>query len=260
MGGPHDYKSAGLLPPFYIFLDDMKPTPDLLEYSLATELARKVGPGLKLKLTDNRRSMITVVRETKTITVRLSRIFVMADKELVADLADYISGKTPKVTDRVRSFINKGPTKLLPPPKKKLKLKTKGDVYDIQAIAARLNKEYFDGKLGINISWGRSVTPRKKTSRRRSIQYGSYDASLDLVRIHPALDSDFVPVEFLESVVYHEMLHKKLGVDRNENGRRMLHTSEFKQLERAYEHFKTAEAWEEKNFLKLLRSLETKKR
>jgi len=212
---------------------------------------------MKVTLTDNRISMISVSKEGKLLKVRLSRIFILADDDVISGLSDFISGKARSLPVKVRNFIDTQPLFRKPGKRPPVKIMAAGAYYDLRKIARRLNDRYFYGKLDVRLTWGRapSRTTRRRPMRSRSIQYGSYDESLDLIRIHPALDSHLAPIEFIECVVYHEMLHKKLGVVKTVNGRRRLHPPEFKKLEREYEGFYKAVEWEKKNFNRLLKSV-----
>lgn len=233
----------------------MKVTPDLFENSLITEIHRMVGRPMKITLTDNRMSMVSVSEDGQRLKVRLSRIFTLAGNDVMSGLADFISGKARSLPARVRHFINTQPA---PPNRGKrssVKIMTAGAHYNLRIIARGLNERYFKGQLPVRLTWGRAPIRGARRRRSRSIQYGSYDSSLDLIRIHPALDSPCVLTEFIECVVYHEMLHKKFGIVKTINGRRRLHTPEFKKLEREYEGFSKAMDWEKKNFNKLLKSV-----
>lgn len=230
----------------------MKVTPDIFEYYLLTSIHRSVGRPIKITLTDNRKSMISVSKEGRRLKVRLSRIFTLADNEVMSGLADYISGKARSLPAVVRHFINTQPTASNRGKRSPVKIMTAGAHYNLRIIARRLNEQYFDDKLAVRLTWGRAPTRLAIRRRRRSISYGSYDGVLDLIRIHPALDSLYVPKEFIEYVVYHEMLHKKLGISKTINGRRRLHPPEFKKLEREFEGFDKAVEWEKKNFNNLV--------
>jgi len=83
---------------------------------------------------------------------------------------------------------------------------------------------------------------------------GSYDPVLGLVRIHPVLDRPEVPLFFLESVVYHEMLHHHLGGVPDRGGRTVYHTRAFRQAEGRYPLLREALAWEKENLPELLRA------
>jgi len=222
----------------------------LLEYGLVDGLEKRIGPGVAIVLTDNQSTMVSARRSAGKLDVRLSRLFCLADEALMEDLAAFVTGRVKSVSQRLRRFIDTPPAMVKPGPKRRITLKTKGAWHNLKDIAQRVNRRHFDSGLTVRITWGRAPSRR----RRRSIQYGSYDESLDLIRIHPVLDAAFVPEAFVECVVYHEMLHKKLGVGGKNGGRRSLHPPRFRELERRHEHYDAAAAWERENFSKLLRA------
>jgi predicted metal-dependent hydrolase len=67
-----------------------------------------------------------------------------------------------------------------------------------------------------------------------------------MIRINPVLDIERVPPYFVEFIVYHEMLHAFLGV-KNKNGRRSVHSKEFRELEKRFSDYEKAMAWEKKS-------------
>ena len=75
---------------------------------------------------------------------------------------------------------------------------------DIDAMFGRLNREYFDDKIKATVKWGRDV----KTQNKSGFRYGSYDENKKLIRVHPRLKQDFVPIYVLELTIYHEMCHQ----------------------------------------------------
>ncbi|HKC11484.1 MAG TPA: hypothetical protein VKI41_05460, partial [Vicinamibacteria bacterium] len=86
------------------------------------------------------------------------------------------------------------------------------------------------------------------------LTFGSYDPVLRLIRIHPVLDRGEVPLFFLESVVYHEMLHHRLGGVPDRAGRTVYHSRAFRQAEARYPWHREALAWEKENLPHLLRA------
>jgi predicted SprT family Zn-dependent metalloprotease len=80
---------------------------------------------------------------------------------------------------------------------------------------------------------------------------GSYSVEDKLIRIHPALDRSFVPRYFIESVVYHEMLHHIHPIP-VKGGRRQFHTAEFKEQEKRFHQYQKAKRWERANIDRLL--------
>ena len=118
---------------------------------------------------------------------------------------------------------------------------------DINAIFDRLNSEYFSGKIKATVKWGRDVKTKNKTGFR----YGSYDENKKLIRVHPRLRQDFVPVHVLELTIYHEMCHQ-FAPSYKKNGSWQSHHPEFKKKEKEYKNFKEARNWEKNNWHKLL--------
>ena len=76
---------------------------------------------------------------------------------------------------------------------------------------------------------------------------GSYNAETSTIRINPLLDKKTVPAYFLEFVVYHEMLHAYLGI-KTRNGRRSIHSREFRLHEKKFRHYAKAMEWERQRF------------
>jgi predicted metal-dependent hydrolase len=128
-------------------------------------------------------------------------------------------------------------------------LRTEGRYHDLQAIYDRLNADRFDGALEARITWGPVASRRQ---RRRSIKMGSFAVEDRIIRIHPALDQECVPPYFVAWIVYHEMLHGKHEVLR-ENGRRRFHTPAFLEEERTFPDYDRACAWEKANLDRLLK-------
>jgi len=116
-------------------------------------------------------------------------------------------------------------------------------------IFDELNAEYFGGHMDARITWGPSVSRRR---RRRSIKMGSFSVEDRVIRIHPALDQAAVPRYFVAWIVFHEMLHGKHEV-RRENGRRRFHSAAFLAEERTFPEYERACAWEKANLDRLLR-------
>ena len=82
----------------------------------------------------------------------------------------------------------------------------------------------------VPLTWGRG----SGRARRGGLTFGSYDPVLALIRIHPVLDRRDVPHYFLESVVYHEMLHHHMGGMPDKAGRTVYHSRAFREAEAHY--------------------------
>jgi hypothetical protein len=118
---------------------------------------------------------------------------------------------------------------------------------DLDKIFERFNGEYFSNQIQAKIRWGRDVKSRNKSGFR----YGSYDEQKKIIRIHPRLKQDFVPIYVLELTIYHEMCHQ-YAPSYKRNGTWQSHHPEFKKKEREYKNFKEARKWEKYNWHRLL--------
>jgi hypothetical protein len=109
----------------------------------------------------------------------------------------------------------------------------RGRHFDLMAVFARVNCAYFEGRMSPpHLAWSRSVLRR---------EFGRYESSRDTVTLNRALDHPDVPERVVEYVLYHELLHKELGV-RVRAGRREVHTRAFREAERRFVHRSEAEA------------------
>jgi predicted SprT family Zn-dependent metalloprotease len=96
---------------------------------------------------------------------------------------------------------------------------------DLAPIFARVNHAYFEGRMARpHLAWSRRILRQ---------EFGRYEASRDTVMLNRALDAPDVPELALEYVVYHELLHKALGV-RVQAGRRQVHNRAFRDAERRF--------------------------
>jgi predicted metal-dependent hydrolase len=78
---------------------------------------------------------------------------------------------------------------------------------------------------------------------------GSYQKKTNTIRINPILDRRKVPRYVVAFVVYHEMLHAAIDTV-VKNGRRSIHSQEFKDREHEYSNYDKATEWEKRVFRK----------
>jgi len=101
----------------------------------------------------------------------------------------------------------------------------KGIWHDLAQSFERVNAAYFSGALARpRLVWSPVFTSRK---------FGHYDLAHDTVMISATLDRNDVPALVVDFIMYHELLHKKLGVTWT-NGRKSAHSADFAQEERRY--------------------------
>lgn len=201
----------------------------------------------ELRINDNRSTVLSI-RAMRGAPRRLSlhRMFLSSDEEIIRALSEYLRGRESEASrGALREFINSHHAAMLAeaPPPRKMRLCSRGAVYDLDAMAESVNDEYFEGKVDARITWGRQGAKRARKARRH-IRFGSYDATLGLIRIHPALDSADVPRFFVRFVIFHEMLHAQLDPPPDAPGPRRVHTALFRRREAAHPDFQRAMKYE----------------
>jgi predicted metal-dependent hydrolase len=213
----------------------------LNEDSLRDYLEKITGKSISLKITDNSTSMISLKTKGGIVYARLHRIFLNAGNDVIEEIAQFIKNKKGR-TPLIRDFIKQNSNCLNKKLPKKLSIKTQGRYYDLRDIYAKVNSEYFNGKVAASITWG-TKSPRYAV-RKRTL--GSYSSHTNTIRINPILDKKSVPRYFIEFIVYHEMLHADMDVE-TKNGRRSVHSREFRRREKLFKHYERVVAWEKGN-------------
>ncbi len=173
-------------------------------------------------------------------------MFLEAGDDIVGALVDLARGrKAPR--ERIRRFVRENSDRIRQRPDLDA-LEASGQHHDLDRS--------FDRALGlvddpeehqdIAITWGRYGRGK------RSIRFGSFDGTQRLIRVHPALDANWVPTYFVDFVVYHELLHAVIPPRRGSGDRRILHPPEFRTLEARFPEYEEAMAWERENLERLL--------
>ena len=110
----------------------------------------------------------------------------------------------------------------------------RGQTYDLDTIFQRVNAQYFQGKLERpRLTWNQTLTHRK---------FGHYQPATDTVMISITLDQPEIPIYLVEFIMYHELLHKEMGL-KIKNGRRYAHHKDFLEAEAKFEHYSEAKDW-----------------
>jgi hypothetical protein len=216
--------------------------------SLEAALLAETGRPLRLTLTENRSVLLSFRNRSGFVQVRLHRMFLHAPREVVRAVARTLHRTSRSADGEVRRFMNENLHRVRRVPRTLPVLLTSGRFYDLQRIFDRLNTRFFASSLRVPLTWGRG----SGRARRGGLTFGSYDPVLTLIRIHPVLDRPDVPLFFLESVVYHEMLHHHLGGVPDRAGRTVYHSRAFREAEARYPAHREALAWEKDNLRHLL--------
>ena len=128
-----------------------------------------------------------------------------------------------EIRERIQAVRLERGRKLIAPPR--------GGVFDLDLLFDELNFNYFFGLMPKPaLGWSLRVS--------RGI-LGHYDASHHTIVISKRLDSPDVPQFVVEYVMYHEMLHIMHPTEHRQ-GRRCVHTAEFKASEKKFEKFREA--------------------
>jgi hypothetical protein len=218
--------------------------------ALQSALLHEAKKSLKLTLTENRSVLLSFRRRAGQIELRLHQMFLHAPVAVVRALARGLKRTNRSADGAVRRFMNENLYRVRRVSRTVPEVVTAGRVHDLQRIYDRLNGRYFGNGLKVPLTWGRG----SGRARRGGLTFGSYDPVLGLIRIHPVLDRREVPVYFIESVVYHEMLHHHLGGVPDSTGRTVYHSRPFREAEARYPAHRAALAWEKENLPHLLRA------
>ncbi|MCD6385007.1 M48 family metallopeptidase [Candidatus Sumerlaeota bacterium] len=235
-------------------------------------LERICGRRLNLRINDNVSSLLNVTYPRarpkdpagrKEINVSINRIFLQAPPEVIEAVGQFIRRATQKNRTIIRRFIYENWHKIRSPSAPR-RLVVKGKYFNLAEVLKKVNREYFQGKLRVRISWslprGRldtvasDKTEHKRRRRKRSfryIQFAAYDETHRLIRVNPRLDNKRVPSYFMEYIIYHEMLHSIIPPRLTPSGRLVYHTPEFRRRERLFKYYEKARQWEENCFDKI---------
>lgn len=204
------------------------------------QLENSSGCKLKLKINDNRSTMLSVKWEPDCTKVSLHRIFLQAPQNVMDSLACYLRQDEVKIGTPVKAFIEDNLKHLdYSHQLDRQKLYSQGNVYNLKHIYDALNHEYFQGELGLHITWF-----GKPMLRARSrVTFGLYHDPLKLIKVSRLLDSPSFPDYFVSYVVYHEMLHHVCPAYFDGSGQHQIHSKEFKEREEQYRYFDMAQQW-----------------
>ncbi len=211
------------------------------EASLRERFEEASGKIVSLAITDNSTSLLSIKTAQGKVSVRLHRIFLHADDDVIREIMSLIKRRKVK-TPLIRDFIRRNSGHIEKKVSRKRTIKTQGKYFNLAVIYESINERYFGGRLSAAITW--SGIGSVRAARKRTL--GSYNCHSNTIRISPVLDKKSVPGHFIEFIVYHEMLHADMGVE-IKNGRRGIHTREFRRRERLFSHYEKAVEWEKKN-------------
>lgn len=210
------------------------------------DLQRLLGSRKKFefKITDNRSTMLSVRWEPGCTKVSLHRMFLSAPENIMDQLACYLKKEHKSISHEIKAFIEDNLKRLdYSHVVDKQKLDVAGTTYNLKEIYDRINARYFDSKLNLNITW----FGKKGQKNRSRVTFGLYHESLKLIKINRMMDSTQFPDYIIDFVVYHEMLHHVCPSYYDDKGIHRVHSKEFREKERDFEHFEEAHDWIDHN-------------
>ena len=133
---------------------------------------------------------------------------------------------------------------------RQLNLRHEGKYSICARFSTRLNERHFRGRPArLQSALGR----KRKRRPKEYFIFGTIQEEDRVIRINPLLDQPFVPVWFLQYILYHEMLHAVVPDEAGADGRRRVHTERFYEREREFPGYRRARRWEEENLARFLR-------
>ena len=109
-----------------------------------------------------------------------------------------------------------------------------GRFYHLKEVFQRVNAAYFSGQHSLpHLCWSARSTYRK---------FGHYNPATDSIQLSRTLDRETTPEYVIDFVLYHELLHRDLGI-LEQNGRQYAHRTEFRRRELAFPQYDKAQAF-----------------
>lgn len=195
---------------------------------------------LQVKLNDNHSTMLSVKWEPDCTKLSMHRMFLEAPKNIMQELACYIGQERDNIAPSVKAYIEDNLKKFDYRNRvDNQQIYSQGNVYNLKKIYNDLNQTYFNNKLDLKITWF-----GKPMQRNRSrVTFGLYHEPLKLIKIHRMLDNPTFPDYLVDYVVFHEMLHDVCPTYVDKNGWHRVHSDEFKEREKEFQHFDLAQRW-----------------
>lgn len=136
----------------------------------------------------------------------------------------------------------------------KLENKTRGHRYDLREIFDTINNTYFDNSVKASVRWG-SYSSLTSYQTCRLEKNGT---KVNLITIAGVYNHPEVPLYALQAVMYHEMLHIVVPPYKK-NGRNVIHSPEFKKIERQFAYYNQWHEWERHYLRNLAKSMKRKR-
>lgn len=192
----------------------------------------------------------TIQLQRKHIQIRIAQSFNQAPEHILRSLGIILFSKVfhfkvdPKLRREYKQYIEVSilPNHPVTIRKPSTKYKVQGIFYNLEEIFDYINRRYFQNQITKPIlgwSLNKSYT-----------RLGFYSEDKKLLVVSRIFDSKKVPIKIVEYMMYHEMLHIAIPI-KLVNGRRKVHSPEFKKMDLAFPGYDEIQKWIKKNRTKL---------
>ena len=208
-------------------------------------LSSALGLTLRVRYTRSRRQVVRLESGAfgHTRTLKLHFLFAHAPAAVQAELIDWVRHPRRRRAASAMDAWLENQLAQLSAPVRRQDLQSKGLVHDLETIQAEVIAKHLESAFQAQahskprITWTRAARSRT----RHSLRLGCFDRATNLIRVHWVLDREWVPMFFVEYVVFHELLHALLG---EEAGPHRHHGARFRAQERTWPELERALAWE----------------
>lgn len=226
-------------------------SPNLMVH-FQTFLCELSKAGAILHLNRNRRVYVNVRHDATALSVVSMRSELLGYPEVIPEIIDLIHGRRRrgKLLDQAMQAIH---WRLTQPDDEEAPDTEEGIGLDcdLEALTAKVKNEYFPALPLPSIEWSRRVS----TGTLRAIRFAAYwRKPAPIIRVHLRLAQPWIAKIFLEHVLHHELCHHQQA--HSPTPGESAHSKRFKNLERGYQHYERAKAWEKRNLRRLLRGID----
>lgn len=201
---------------------------------LARYFSEQTGRHVVLRLHQNKTNWLSIKKEPDALHLSLHQHFLMGNQELIEDVVAMLKGKKG-LSAKSRAFLASFESFT------EVETETVGRFWNLNDLYKEVQETYFPG-LDLQITWfGEPIRKRQR------VTLGQYDSSCRLVKIHRLLDSDQIPKFFLKFIIYHEILHSIYSPQAHRKGFLSIHPKEFREKEREFVEYRSAQEWLKKN-------------
>lgn len=204
---------------------------------LKEKIMAEFYPYSNLKLTVRKRNDKLLIRMSDILTDAPQKVLASAANRIISQFLNIKCSHEPKAiyNEYIHSELMRQRITTMRQARAGKKITgPEGKYFDLDECFKKINNKYF--KSGISkptLSW---------SAQQSKFRMGHYDSDLDTLVVSQQLDSKRTPKYVVEYVVFHELLHK-LHPGSFANGRRQIHTTEFKRDEKLFDEYKHAKKW-----------------